>query len=240
MKRLEIAEWEKVRVGFLDELCDYYCHVMENSATGRKGLAFGDFELADGSLSPYYFDLRTAYAYPDIIARISEMAALLIQYKILGFSRTESMPVTLPIQRIAGVPNASLGLTALVSLKLHIPWFYWDLKRRYADPREAVQGSLSQGDEVLVLDDLTTAAIRKMEIIQGIVDSGGTVKHVAVILDREEGGEERLMGHGIKLHSIAKAREFAESAFNKGQITKEQRQIIIDYVLKRRKEKGLE
>lgn len=223
-----IGKWEDIRAKFAKKLCHIYCEA-ENKATKRKAFSFGDFQLANGSLSQYYFDFRTIYAYPDYLDEIVDMLVKCVKYNIPS-----------AIQRIAGIPNASLGLASLLSAKLRIPSFYCHMKEIFYDePRYAIQGSLEKGDNVLVIDDLTTTGLRKTETIDIIERNGGQVSYSLVIIDRQEGSEENLEKRNIVLLSLLKASEFAKIARDEELITEEQRNTILHYIQKRREKDGL-
>lgn len=229
--------WEKIRGQFAEELTIYYFKAV-NEATGRRAFSFGDFLLADGSISPYYFDFRTMYSYPDYLRKIADMMVTCIEYNIFQHKKENFNPLTV-IQRIAGIPNASLGLAALVSAALGIPSFYCDMKPLYIESKYAIQGSLKPRDNVLILDDLITTGMRKMETIKIIKECGGYVKAVVVVIDRQEGGKEILEKDGIKLYSLITASEFAEIAHKKKLINDAERDIIIQHILQKRRKKGL-
>jgi len=92
---------------------------------------------------------------------------------------------------------------------------------------------------VLVIDDLTTTGLRKTETIDIIERNGGKVGYSLVVLDRQEGAEEKLQERNIVLLSILKASEFAKVAEDEGLINKKQRNIILDYIQRRREKDGL-
>jgi len=238
-EKLDATNWDDIRARFAVNLCHIYCEV-KNKATGRTAFNFGNFQLADGSLSPYYFDFRTIYAYPKYLEEIAEMMIKCVEYNILGFDRSELKSNPSPIQRIAGIPNASLGLATLVSVKLNIPSLYCHMKEfYYNEPKYAIQGSLERGDHVLVIDDLTTTALRKTETIDIIEKNGGQVSHSVVIIDRQEGAEEKLRERGIGLLSLLKTSEFATIARNENLIDEKQKERIIAHIRDRRAKDGL-
>jgi uridine monophosphate synthetase len=229
--------WEGIRVQFAEELTTFYFKAT-NESTGRKAFSFGDFLLADGSISPYYFDFRTMYSYPNYLMKIVDMIVTCIEYNIFQHKKENFNPLAVT-QRIAGIPNASLGLAALVSGSLGIPSFYCDMKPLYIESKYAIQGSLKPRDHVLILDDLITTGMRKMETIKIIKECGGIVQAVIVVIDREEGGKEILQENGIKLYSLVTAREFAEIAHEKGLINETEKTTIIQHIRQRRQRKGL-
>lgn len=236
-KKLNPDEWESIRAEFAEELTTIFCK-LTNEATGRKAFSFGDFLLADGSISPYYFDFRTIYAYPTYLTRIVEMVITCIEYNIFRHKSEDVNPLSF-IQRIAGIPNASLGLATLVSVRLGIPSFYCHMKHLYTETKYSIQGSLKPNDNVLVLDDLITTGMRKMETINVIKECGGVVDNVVVIVNRQEGGEENLKENGIKLYSLLNAKEFAEIAYRKKLISEAEKNKIIQHIQQRRQKKGL-
>jgi len=61
---------------------------------------------------------------------------------------------------------------------------------------------------------------------------GGVVTDVVVFLDREEGGKELLEQTGVKLHTLLKISEIANTLYQIGAIEKESLKTILKQVKK--------
>jgi uridine monophosphate synthetase len=65
---------------------------------------------------------------------------------------------------------------------------------------------------------------------------GGVVADAVVLLDREEGGREKLEKSGIKLHALLNVSEIANKLYEIGAIEEEQLKTILKQIKKRYKE----
>ena len=61
---------------------------------------------------------------------------------------------------------------------------------------------------------------------EAIRAEGGVVKDAVVLLDREEGGNEKLADYKVSLYSLLTASEAAEKLYQIGAITKNQLETI--------------
>ena len=67
-----------------------------------------------------------------------------------------------------------------------------------------MEGVISPGDRVLLIDDLVTTGLSLGKAAKTIEAEGGVTDNAVVLLDREEGGRENLEKNGIRLHSLLK------------------------------------
>ena len=71
-----------------------------------------------------------------------------------------------------------------------------------------MEGILSSGDRVLLVDDLVTTGLTLNRAAKAVRAEGGIVKE-AIALPDEEGGKEKLEKNGIKLYSLLRMSEVA-------------------------------
>jgi uridine monophosphate synthetase len=67
---------------------------------------------------------------------------------------------------------------------------------------------------------------------KAIRTEGGVVNDAVVLLDREEGGKEKLEKNGIKVHALLKVSEIATMLFEIGAIDEEQLKTILRQIKK--------
>jgi orotate phosphoribosyltransferase len=62
-----------------------------------------------------------------------------------------------------------------------------------------VEGNFKQGDSVVVIDDVITRGESTIAAITAIEKEGGKVAFVAALVDRQEGGRDKIeaMGHPV-------------------------------------------
>jgi uridine monophosphate synthetase len=92
----------------------------------------------------------------------------------------------------------------VVSQKLGIPLIYYRQARKEHGVRKKVEGILERNDRVLIIDDLITTGESVIETAEVIRDQGGVVNELVVLLDREQGGQQRLRSTRIEPHVLFK------------------------------------
>jgi orotate phosphoribosyltransferase len=180
-------------------------------------IKFGAFKLASGRVSPYYIDLRVVPSFPDAFQRVIGMYAKLLE-KDLGAEN---------VDRIAGIPTAGIPFASVVAYQTKKPFIYIRPKMKLHGRERRIEGILMPGDKVLLIDDVVTTGMSLRKAAKAIRAEGGVVADVLVILDREEGGKERLLKDGVKLHYLLTARDAATNLFELGAIEEDQLKTIL-------------
>lgn len=72
----------------------------------------------------------------------------------------------------------------------------------------------------------------KLEGIKPLEELGAHVKHLMVVVDREQGGKETLEKLGYKVHSLAKISEIVGALRKSKKISREQADAVLDYIKK--------
>jgi orotate phosphoribosyltransferase len=160
----------------------------------NNAIKFGDYILASGKKSPYYIDLRQTISSPITMDWIANSLSRIILNEI-GKDK---------IDRILGVPTAGVPFATVVSQKLGIPLIYYRQARKEHGVRKKIEGLLCRNDRILVVDDLITTGESVIEAAEVVRDQGGVVNELVVLLDREQGGPERLRASRIEPHVLFK------------------------------------
>jgi orotate phosphoribosyltransferase len=185
-------------------------------------LKFGTFKLTSGKISPYYIDLRIIPSFPDAFHNICSLYAELIRDGV----RVDNF------QRIAGIPTAGLPFASVVAYNLNKPFVYTRPTQRKHGRERRVEGLLVSGDVVLPLDDLITSGKSLVKAISAIRAEGGIVNDAVVLINREEGGKEKLAKENVDLHYVLNASEAANTLYEAGAISRNE----LNTILKQRKE----
>jgi orotate phosphoribosyltransferase len=74
--------------------------------------------------------------------------------------------------------------------------------------KEQIDGHISDGKEVLIVDDVTTTGQSMLSAIRPIQKKNCSINIALSIVDREEGAAEFLASHGITLYSFFKRGDF--------------------------------
>jgi orotate phosphoribosyltransferase len=74
-----------------------------------------------------------------------------------------------------------------------------------------IEGGFRPGDQVVVVDDVVTRGESSISAINAVIKEGGRVGFVAVLVDRQEGGRQKIEGMGYRV----------VAAFDRGDLLKE-------------------
>jgi orotate phosphoribosyltransferase len=170
-------------------------------------LQFGMFTLSGGKLSPYYLDLRVIPSFPDAFRACTDLLA----------KNARSVE---GIDKIGGIPTGGLPWASVLAYSLAKPLVYTRKDIKLHGRERTIEGILTPGERVLLVDDVITTGKNILTALQSIRGEGGVVENALVLLDREEGGGEHLQKEGVKLHSVAKISAVAKKLFDMDAITK--------------------
>ena len=147
----------------------------------------GDFILRSGKRSKYYLDKYLFETKPDIL-------------KALGreFARHMTEDVTL----IAGAELGGVALAAATALQTGKNWIIVRNSKKDYGTSKLVEGTLSPGDVVLLVEDIATTGGQVLEAAKVIIDAGATVKKIVCVIDRKQGAGENITQAGYVFESI--------------------------------------
>jgi len=160
-----------------------------------SALRFGDFTLTSGRRSTYYVDIKKASARPDMLRKITD-----------GFT---AFGIT--ADRTAGVELGAVPLITAYSLKNDIPFIIIRKGGRNHGTGKRIEGEISDGERILLLEDVVTSGGSVLEAMDLIEEAGGKIAAVLTVVDREEGGTDQIAARA-PFHSLIRARELLEEA----------------------------
>lgn len=159
-------------------------------------IQFGEFTLGHTTVnSPIYVNLRLLISHPTALWR----AAHILHDEILTLQAMRH-PQVERFDLVAGVPFGGLLIAEAYSLTSKIPLIY--LHPRPDDLTEEIEGLYQPGQTALVMDDLITGGHSIVNTTERLREAGLAVRDAVVLLDRQQGGRERLHEYGVRLVSI--------------------------------------
>jgi orotate phosphoribosyltransferase len=163
----------------------------------NESIRFGDYTLTSGKKSPYYIDLRATISSPITMDWISNSLVRIIMNEI----GTEK------VDKILGVPTAGVPFATMVSQKLALPLIYYRKARKEHGVRKKIEGSVERNDRVLIVDDLITTGESVIEAAEAVRKQGAIATELVVLLDREQGGSDRLRQAYVEPHMLFRVSE---------------------------------
>ena len=170
----------------------------------------GDFLLASGRRSDYYFDCRVTALH----AEGSELIGNLFFEAV-----SEIIASGTPVKGVGGMTMGAdplVSATTVVSSQQGKPLNGLLVRKESKGhgTNQFVEGlaNFETGDPVVVLEDVVTTGGSLLKACQRIESAGLKIVAVCCILDREEGGREKLKEAGYELKALFTRRELLEHA----------------------------
>jgi uridine monophosphate synthetase len=158
----------------------------------------GNFILKSGKQSNYYIDLRSIISYPDFLKEFCELLGKIVVEKTGNCKKL-----------LCGLPYAGLPYTFGVSMLYNIPMVMLRKEAKKHGTSKMIEGDYQKGEELILIDDILTSGTSIVESLQHLTDF--KIDTIIVIVDRCEGGREKLEKMGYKIHSLFTINDFIEA-----------------------------
>lgn len=148
--------------------------------------------LASGRTSDIYFDMKMPMFDPETINLIADELI-----DVLVAEDAES---------IGGLEMGAVPIISAVVCKSFparpIKGFFVRKTVKEHGTQKKVEGNFDKRAKIVLLDDVTTSGGSVLDAVDAVRKEGGTVTTVLTVVDREEGAEENLQQHGIRLRAL--------------------------------------
>jgi orotate phosphoribosyltransferase len=166
----------------------------------EKSVFFGSFKLSSGATSNYYVDCKLTTLNPE--------GALLVGQVLYEMIDEKASSLGIKIDAVGGLTMGAdpVALAIGMASVKHNPHGYYEIfsVRKTAKTHgqnKLIEGNFQRGNHVVVIDDVVTRGDSTLQAIQAVEQAGGSVEFVAVLVDRQEGGREKIEGKGYTVVS---------------------------------------
>ena len=152
------------------------------------------FVLASGKPSPTYIDCRKLISFPRIRSTLMDFLTVTVM-RNAGFEAFDN---------VAGGETAGIPFGAWVAERMALPMTYVRKKPKGYGRNARIEGAMSEGQRVLLVEDLTNDGGSKISFVDVIRETGATCAHTAVIFYYGifPQTEKTLGDHGVTLHHL--------------------------------------
>jgi len=147
----------------------------------------GDFLLASGRRSRYYFDKYRFETQPDLLRPVAQLIA-------------ERIPAG--THRIAGPELGAVALAAAASLASGLPFVIVRGEQKTYGTTRQIEGIFAEGESVVVVEDVMTSGGSAIQAARVLEAAGCRVRRIIGVIDREEGAKEAVLAAGYELEAL--------------------------------------
>ncbi len=190
-------------------------------------LKFGSFKLKSGVTSPYYIDLAWLLSSPEdfecIVGIVAEDIA--------------TLQASTRIDKLASIELKGALLLPSVASKLKMPCVIVRKQQKAYGATDRIAGGLvKKGDRLIFFDDVITSGDSKIQGIKLLEEAGAKVEAILVVVDREQGGKEKLETQGYRVKSVTTITEVVKNLLSLEAMPLEKAERILEYLRQQAKE----
>jgi len=150
-------------------------------------IKFGEFTLVSGAKSNRYFDGKLLTLHPEGACRVGEAICDILEGS--------------GVQAVGGLILGAIPIATAVAVISHgrgkpIPAFLVREAPKEHGTKKQVEGHLEPGMRVAIVEDVVTRGGSVFKAIEAVENIGCKVVKVVAIVDRHEGGSDKLVADG--------------------------------------------
>lgn len=160
----------------------------------------GDFKLASGATSSFYFDMKPTVLDPEGASLVAD--AILERLQGANVKAVGGLVVgACPIVSSVCVKSFSKGAP--------LQGFYVHKEQKERGTKKMIEGdALKHGDRVVIVEDVTTSGGSSLKAVDEVEKLGCTVVKVMTIVDRDAGATEAFARRGLPFEALFTKKDF--------------------------------
>lgn len=152
----------------------------------------GEFKLRSGQTSKEYFDKYRFESNPELLYEIAKKMTPLIPQGV---------------EILAGLEMGGIPVAVALSLSCGLPCTFVRKKAKDYGTMKLAEGADVAGKKICIIEDVITTGGQVIESGEALRKAGGEVTNVMCVIDREQGGRDKLQDKGYWLQSLFKMSE---------------------------------
>ena len=161
----------------------------------EKSVSYGDFTLSSGKSSKYYIDSKLTTFDPKGVALAGRVV-----FEIIKSTK----------KKITAVGGLTMGAdpiaisTIIAASHENFPLKGFSVRKepKSHGKRKLIEGNLDVSDNVVILDDVITTGGSTISAINAVTEFGSKIELVVALVDRCEGGTEKIRELGYDVTSL--------------------------------------
>ena len=195
------SEWKVVNMLTFEQARQQLLELLQ-----AKSVFHGEFTLSSGAKSNYYIDCR--------LTTLDAKGAWLVGQTMHTLIRREQTARTAKVDGVGGLTLGADPIALAVGMYSHWvseapPLQVFTVRKtpKAHGQIKLIEGNFRKGDTVVVVDDVVTRGDSTLAAIDAVLKEGGAVAFVVVLVDRQEGGREKIEAKGYPVISLFKKEE---------------------------------
>ena len=166
----------------------------------ERSLLSGDFTLASGDRSQFFFDMKKTMLHPE--------GAALIADALFAIARQEKA-----VRFLGGLELGAVPIIATVCMRSWpdqpLGGFIVRKEKKGRGTDKLIEGNIEPRSAVILFEDVTTTGESVMQAVRAVRDLGCTIARIVTIVDRLAGAEKNLRAEGLELTALYTKDDFA-------------------------------
>jgi orotate phosphoribosyltransferase len=165
----------------------------------ERSVQRGHFTLASGSQSSYYIDCRLTTMSAEGLNLIGRCG--LDAIASAGWEASAVGGLTMGADPVAyAISAASFGT------QRQLDAFSVRKEAKNHGTKRQIEGNFTSGARVIIAEDVITSGGSALQAARAVEGAGGTVAGVLAVVDREQGGKQKIIDSGYRVVALTTAR----------------------------------